>query len=149
MSWLRFEPRTLLLHQPMEWSSVKPFFFIICTVGLRVLRPLLAYCTSPRWQVRVIVEKLVEWRLAEETEVLWENLPQRHFVHHKSHMTRFGFESGPPQYCKALHLGQSHIYVVLPVVTTRLRRPSRIRRHSICCWGCVRSEGVGERMRNS
>jgi hypothetical protein len=36
----------------------------------------------------VIVEKLVEWRLAGETEVLGENLPQRHFVHHKSHMTR-------------------------------------------------------------
>jgi hypothetical protein len=36
----------------------------------------------------VIVEKLVEWRLADETEVLWENVPQRHFVHHKSHMTR-------------------------------------------------------------
>jgi hypothetical protein len=27
----------------------------------------------------VIVEKLVEWRLARETEVLGENLPQRHF----------------------------------------------------------------------
>jgi hypothetical protein len=41
------------------------------------------------------VEKLVEWRLAGETEVLGENLPQRHFVHHKSHMTRPGFEPGP------------------------------------------------------
>jgi hypothetical protein len=27
----------------------------------------------------VIVEKLVEWRLAGEIEVLGENLPQRHF----------------------------------------------------------------------
>jgi hypothetical protein len=44
----------------------------------------------------VIVEKLVELRLARETEVLGENLPQRHFFHHKFHMNRPGFEPGPP-----------------------------------------------------
>jgi hypothetical protein len=47
--------------------------------------------------MRVIVEQLVEWRLAGETEVLGENLPQRHFVNNKSHMTRPGLELGPPR----------------------------------------------------
>jgi hypothetical protein len=46
----------------------------------------------------VIVEKLVEWRLAGETKVLAENLAQRHFVHHKSHMTTAGLEPGPPRW---------------------------------------------------
>jgi hypothetical protein len=48
--------------------------------------------------MRVIVEQLVEWRLAGETEVLGENLHQRHFVHHISHMTRPGLEPGPPRW---------------------------------------------------
>jgi hypothetical protein len=46
----------------------------------------------------VIVEKPMEWRLAGETEVLGENLPQRLFVHRKSHMTRPGFEAGSPRW---------------------------------------------------
>jgi hypothetical protein len=41
----------------------------------------------------IMMEKLVEW-LTVETEVLGENLPQYRFVHHKSHMTRPGFEAG-------------------------------------------------------
>jgi hypothetical protein len=32
--------------------------------------------------------------LAGETEVFGENLPQRHFVHHKFHMTRAGLNPG-------------------------------------------------------
>jgi hypothetical protein len=42
--------------------------------------------------MRMIVVQLVEWRLAGETEILGENLPQSHFVHHKFHMTRPGLE---------------------------------------------------------
>jgi hypothetical protein len=69
-------------------------FCLICAVGLWVLRPLLACCTSPGWEVMVIMKKLAEWRLVGETQVLGENLPQRHFAHHKSHMTYPGFNPG-------------------------------------------------------
>jgi hypothetical protein len=41
------------------------------------------------------MKNLVEW-MAGETEVLGENLPRRHLVHHKSHLTRPGIEPGPP-----------------------------------------------------
>jgi hypothetical protein len=39
------------------------------------------------------VEQSVEW-LAGEAKALGENLPQRRFVHHKSHMTDQGFNPG-------------------------------------------------------
>jgi hypothetical protein len=56
----------------------------------------LAYCSLSR--VIMMMEKLVEWRLVGETEVLGENPPQRHFVHHKSHLTRPGIEPGQPRW---------------------------------------------------
>jgi hypothetical protein len=49
-------------------------------------------------QVIIMMENLVERRLAGKTEVLGENLPQRFFVHHKSHLTRAELEPGPPRW---------------------------------------------------
>jgi hypothetical protein len=37
-------------------------------------------------------------RIGRGTEVLGENLPQRHFAHHKSHMTLPGLEHGPSRW---------------------------------------------------
>jgi hypothetical protein len=61
-----------------------------------VRRPLIGLLYLPRVIVRM--ENLVKWRLAWETELLGENLPQRHFIHHKSHLTRPGLEPGPPRW---------------------------------------------------
>jgi hypothetical protein len=43
------------------------------------------------YQPRVIMrmESLVEWRLVGETEVLGENLSQRHFIPHKFNVSLF------------------------------------------------------------
>jgi hypothetical protein len=38
----------------------------------------------------------MEWILAGKTKYSEKNLPQRHFVNDKAHLTRFGLEPGPP-----------------------------------------------------
>jgi hypothetical protein len=55
-------------------------------------RPLNGLLYLPR--VIMMMENLVECKLAGETEVLGENLPQRHFVHHKSHLPDPGSNTG-------------------------------------------------------
>jgi hypothetical protein len=49
--------------------------------------------------MNMIVEKQMECRLAGETEILGENLPQRPLLSiTKSHMNIPGFEPGPPRW---------------------------------------------------
>jgi hypothetical protein len=55
----------------------KVFFYLVCEpIGTAATPGLLC---QPRVIVKMIVDKQMECRLAGETEVLGENLPQRHF----------------------------------------------------------------------
>jgi hypothetical protein len=49
---------------------------------------------APRWEMRKIVGQTVGCELAGEIEAIGENLPQIHFIHHKSHMIWPVFEPG-------------------------------------------------------
>jgi hypothetical protein len=53
------------------------YYYLVCEAIGTATTPGL-FC-QPRVTVKMIVEKQMECRLAGETEVLGENLPQRHF----------------------------------------------------------------------
>jgi hypothetical protein len=86
-----------------SWQYMFHFFFIILS-GVKLTEFLGTAATTGLLHQPGMIgegdcgEKLVEWRLAGETLGLGKNLPQRHFVHHKSHTTRPGFEPGPPRW---------------------------------------------------
>jgi hypothetical protein len=67
-------------HDPsvrMSEGSSCPFFYLVCeAIGTAATPGLLC---QPRVIVKMNVEKQMECRLAGETKVLGENLPQRHF----------------------------------------------------------------------
>jgi hypothetical protein len=83
------------INQPINQPTIG-FFYLVCEVIGTAATP--GLLCQLRVIVKMIVEKQMKCRFAGETEVLGENLPQRHFVHHKSHMTRPGFEPAPPRW---------------------------------------------------
>jgi hypothetical protein len=79
---MRLETLGQLKNYPMTSSGIESacsviFFYLLCeAIGTAATPGLLC---QPRVILKMIVEKQMECRLAGETEVLGENLPQCHF----------------------------------------------------------------------
>jgi hypothetical protein len=77
-------------------NDVDFFFYLNCeTVGTAATPALLC---QPRVKMKMIMESMMECRLAGETEVLGENLPQCHFGPSQNPTCPPGFEPGPPRW---------------------------------------------------
>jgi hypothetical protein len=89
---------SLLIWSRRPCRSSRGFFLIpVCEAISTAAIP--ALLCQPRVIVKMIVEKQMECRLAGEPKVLGENLPQVPLLSiTKSHMTRPGFEPGPPRW---------------------------------------------------
>jgi hypothetical protein len=75
---ISFNPKLFsLVVIPIRGRLLFLFCYLVCeAIGTAATPGLLC---QPRVIVKMIVEKQMECRLAGETEVLGENLPQRHF----------------------------------------------------------------------
>jgi hypothetical protein len=78
-----------------KFSKGDTFFLDYETIGTAVTPGLLC---QPRVIMKMIVESMMECRLAGETEVLGENLLQRHFCPSQNPTCPPGFEPGPPRW---------------------------------------------------
>jgi hypothetical protein len=76
-------------------NKVVFFYLAYETIGTAATPGLLC---QPRVIMKMIVESMMECRLAEKTEVLGENLPQRHFCPSRNPTCPPGFEPGPPRW---------------------------------------------------
>jgi hypothetical protein len=88
---------SIYFRQQQRGKQVQYFFYLVYEAIGTVATP--GLLCQPRVIVKMIVEKQMECRLAGKTQVLGENLPQRHLCPFtKSHMTRLGFEPGPQRW---------------------------------------------------
>jgi hypothetical protein len=86
-------PDTIVNSCEFWWQVIILFIYLVCdTIGTVATPGLLC---QPRVIVKMIVEKQMECRLAGETEVLGENLPQHHFC-----TSQFHYVSNIPKYAK-------------------------------------------------
>jgi hypothetical protein len=72
--------RTRILKlKKVDFKTLKQgsFYYLVCEAFGTTATP--GLLCQPRVTVKMIVEKQMECRLVGETEVLGENLPQRHF----------------------------------------------------------------------
>jgi hypothetical protein len=80
-------------------------------------RPLVEPLYEPRM---MNTEQSVEWELTGESEELGENLPQYHFVHHKSHVLSPVTKPGPPELWHGLPRNLSRRFIRMALVIKAL-----------------------------